>query len=178
MSAFLLILPSQGWAVTRESLWPDSVSDFLQEEKFADWHCQHVFIQYIFIHHMLLIRHCFNNWGYRGEKQGRSIKGQIFEWVVVVGWQWTSLHVCVLRQSLSHTRLFGTPWTIATGLLHPWDSPGKNIGRGCHFLLQGSFRLRDWTHVSCTSCTGRCFLYHCDSRDTPKKKHTCKKLIG
>ena len=21
-------------------------------------------------------------------------------------------------------------------LLHPWDSPGKNIGVGCHFLLQ------------------------------------------
>ena len=24
-----------------------------------------------------------------------------------------------------------------TGLLHPWDSPGKNNGVGCHFLLQG-----------------------------------------
>ena len=23
-----------------------------------------------------------------------------------------------------------------TGLPHPWDSPGKNIGVGCHFLLQ------------------------------------------
>ena len=23
-----------------------------------------------------------------------------------------------------------------TRLLHPWDSPGKNIGVGCHFLLQ------------------------------------------
>ena len=22
------------------------------------------------------------------------------------------------------------------GLLHPWDSPGKNTGVGCHFLLQ------------------------------------------
>ena len=22
-------------------------------------------------------------------------------------------------------------------LLHPWDSPGKNTGVGCHFLLQG-----------------------------------------
>ena len=25
------------------------------------------------------------------------------------------------------------------GLLHPWDSPGKNTGVGCHFLLQGIF---------------------------------------
>ena len=24
-------------------------------------------------------------------------------------------------------------------LLRPWDSPGKNIGVGCHFLLQGIF---------------------------------------
>ena len=23
-----------------------------------------------------------------------------------------------------------------TGVLHPWDSPGKNTGVGCHFLLQ------------------------------------------
>ena len=23
-----------------------------------------------------------------------------------------------------------------TGLLCPWDSPGKNTGVGCHFLLQ------------------------------------------
>ena len=25
-----------------------------------------------------------------------------------------------------------------TKLPHPWDSPGKNIGVGCHFLLQGT----------------------------------------
>ena len=26
-----------------------------------------------------------------------------------------------------------------TRLLHPWNSPGKNTGVGCHFLLQGTF---------------------------------------
>ena len=26
-----------------------------------------------------------------------------------------------------------------TGLLCPWNSPGKNTGGGCHFLLQGIF---------------------------------------
>ena len=32
-----------------------------------------------------------------------------------------------------------TPWTVLlTRLLHPWDSPGKNTGVGCHFLLQGN----------------------------------------
>jgi len=25
----------------------------------------------------------------------------------------------------------------STRLPHPWDSPGKNTGVGCHFLLQG-----------------------------------------
>ena len=27
-------------------------------------------------------------------------------------------------------------------LLHPWDSPGKNTGVGCHFLLQGIFLIQ------------------------------------
>ena len=34
-------------------------------------------------------------------------------------------------------------------LLCPWDSPGKNTGVGCHFLLQGSSQPRDRTQVSC-----------------------------
>ena len=35
-------------------------------------------------------------------------------------------------------------------LLCPWDSPGKNIGVGCHFLLQGIFLTwGGWTLVSC-----------------------------
>ena len=33
--------------------------------------------------------------------------------------------------------LFVTLWTVAHQLLCPWDSPGKNTGVGCHFLLQG-----------------------------------------
>ena len=37
-------------------------------------------------------------------------------------------------KSLSRVRLFATPWTVATRLLHPWDSPGKNTGVGCHGL--------------------------------------------
>ena len=34
-----------------------------------------------------------------------------------------------------------------TRLRHPWDSPGKNTGVGCHFLLQ------TWTKVSAKSFT-------------------------
>ena len=33
-----------------------------------------------------------------------------------------------------------TPWTLQPArLLCPWNSPGKNTGVGCHFLLQGIF---------------------------------------
>ena len=28
------------------------------------------------------------------------------------------------------------PWTVAPRLLRPWDSPCKDAGVGCHFLLQ------------------------------------------
>ena len=31
------------------------------------------------------------------------------------------------------------PWTVASRLFCPWDSPGKNTRVGCHFLLQGIF---------------------------------------
>ena len=34
---------------------------------------------------------------------------------------------------------FATPWTIAHQAPLPWDSPGKDPGVGCHFLLQGIF---------------------------------------
>ena len=36
---------------------------------------------------------------------------------------------------LSLVWLFATPWTVAcTGLLHPWDFPGKSTRVGSHFL--------------------------------------------
>ena len=47
---------------------------------------------------------------------------------------------CVCAQSLSCVQLFATLLpTAPTRLLCPWNSPGKNTGVGCHFLLQGIF---------------------------------------
>ena len=40
---------------------------------------------------------------------------------------------------LSCVQLSVTPWTVATRLLCPWDSPGRNTGVDCHFLLQRIF---------------------------------------
>ena len=42
-------------------------------------------------------------------------------------------------KSLSRVRLFATHGLEPTRLLRPGDSPGKNTGVGCHFLLQGIF---------------------------------------
>ena len=42
-------------------------------------------------------------------------------------------------QLISHVWLFATPWT---GLLCPWNFPGKNTGVGCHFLLQWIFPMQ------------------------------------
>ena len=42
-------------------------------------------------------------------------------------------------KSISHVRLFATPWTIAYHTLRPWDFPGRSTEVGCHFLLQRIF---------------------------------------
>ena len=47
----------------------------------------------------------------------------------------TYIHMLLLSH-FSRVRLCVTPQTAATRLPHPWDSPGKNTGVGCHFLLQ------------------------------------------
>jgi len=40
----------------------------------------------------------------------------------------------LLLSHISHVQLCATPETAAHQ--NPWDSPGKNNGLGCHFLLQ------------------------------------------
>ena len=42
----------------------------------------------------------------------------------------------LLLSHFSRVRLCVTPQTAATRLPRPWDSPDKNTGVGCHFLLQ------------------------------------------
>jgi len=38
-----------------------------------------------------------------------------------------------------------TPWTVATRLLCPWDSPGKNTGVGCHLWGRTELDMTDVT---------------------------------
>ena len=42
----------------------------------------------------------------------------------------------LLLSRFSRVRLCATPETAAHQAPCPWDSPGKNTGEGCHFLLQ------------------------------------------
>ena len=42
----------------------------------------------------------------------------------------------LLLSRFSRVRLCATPYTAAHQAPHPRDSPGKNTGVGCHFLLQ------------------------------------------
>ena len=44
-----------------------------------------------------------------------------------------------LLMSLNCVQLLVTPWTVATRLLCPWNSLGKNTVVGCHFLLHRIF---------------------------------------
>ena len=42
----------------------------------------------------------------------------------------------LLLSRFSRVQLCATPETAAHRVPRPWDSPGKNTGVGCHFLLQ------------------------------------------
>ena len=60
-------------------------------------------------------------------------------------------------QLLSWVQLFVTPWTLAHQASLSMNSPGKNTGMGCHFLLQGIFLIQG-LNLSLLRC--RQILYH------------------
>ena len=72
-----------------------------------------------------------------------QILNQSFKWC----FYYASLDSCILFQAISHTALLCLvvscslqphgPWLAR--LLRPRNFPGKNIGVGCHFLLQEIF---------------------------------------
>ena len=53
----------------------------------------------------------------------------------------------LLLSHFSRVRLCETPRRQPTRLPLPWDSPGKNTGVGCHFLLQ-SMRVKSEREVT------------------------------
>ena len=47
-------------------------------------------------------------------------------------------HTCMHAHSLCCVQLVVTHGLQPASIFCPWDSPGKNTGMGCHFLLQGN----------------------------------------
>ena len=54
----------------------------------------------------------------------------------------------LLLSHFSHVQLCVTPQTAAHQAPPSWDSPGKNTGVGCHFLLQ-CMKVKSQSEVSC-----------------------------
>ena len=81
------------------------------------------------------------SWGHVGLAWERKVMG----WKVEFG---SRAHECEsFRCSVVSTSLQPCGLQPAR-LLCPWDSPGKNTGMGCHFLLQGIFPTQGWnTHL-------------------------------
>ena len=84
--------------------------------------------------------------GFWPQSKNKSLFQKLYVKSQVVLWMCVCVCVCVCAraraQPLSHVWLFATPWTAASQALCPWDSPGKNPGVGCHFLLQGIFPIQ------------------------------------
>ena len=74
-------------------------------------------------------------------------------WCTILSWEDTY----VVLMALVMFWLFATPWTMALSLLCPWNSPGRNTGVDCHFLLQRIF-LTQGSNLSLLHC--RQILYH------------------
>ena len=61
---------------------------------------------------------------------------------------------------LSRVWLFATHGPLLDRFLRPWDSPGKNTGVGCHFLLQGIFPSWGWnSRLLCLLCWQAGYYY-------------------
>ena len=65
-------------------------------------------------------------------KQPNLPNNPLGKWVKkIMIYSYNGALLLLLLSRLSRARLCATP-----RLPHPWDSPGKNTGVGCHFLLQ------------------------------------------
>ena len=69
------------------------------------------------------------------------------------------LILLLLLSRFSRVRLCATPETAAQQAPLSWDSPGKNTGVGCHFLLQ-CMKVKSESEVT-QSCPTLCDLMDC-----------------
>ena len=68
-----------------------------------------------------------------------------------------------------HTAVrFFTVWAISSQTLSLLNQLSFLIPHAV-ISSRGSSQLRDWTHISCISCTGKRILYHCVTWEAPAK---------
>ena len=60
----------------------------------------------------------------------------ILQWMIKQTAEHLYNGILLLLSRFSRVRLCATPYTAAHQAPPSWDSPGKNTGVGCHFLLQ------------------------------------------
>ena len=65
----------------------------------------------------------------------------------------------LLLSRFSRVRLCATPMMTPTRVPHPWDSPSKNTGVSCHFLLQ-CMKVKSESEVA-QSCPTLCDPMDC-----------------
>ena len=86
---------------------------------------------------------------------GSSIHG-IFQARVL---EWGA--IAFSESHFSHVQLCATLWAIVCQVpLSVRFFPSKNIGAGCHFLLQRIFLIQELNPSLLCSCRGMCVLYH------------------
>ena len=69
-------------------------------------------------------------------------------------------------------------WIVATRLLCPWDSPGKNTGVGCYALLQGIFLTLGWNpHFLSLLDWQEGYFTTSTTRETPKARYILLLLL-
>ena len=71
---------------------------------------------------------------------------------------------CAVFSRFSCVWLFAVPWTVAPQAPLTRDFSGKNIGTGCHFLLQGIFPTLG---LDLHSCIDRRIFYYWATREAP-----------
>ena len=104
-------------------------------------------------------------WGQDGRVELGFSENSIQQLVV------NALKTCMRAQSHPTLRPHGLE---PDRLLCPWDSPGKNTGVGCHFLLQGSSWPRDQTPIFCSD---RWILYKYYSGHLMQRADSLRKIL-
>ena len=110
-------------------------------------------------------------WGERRGGKNNTVKIKAERWVVV---EEGARKGCVCVRSVVSNSL--QPHGLQpTSILCPWNSPGKNTGVGCYFLLQGIF-LTQGSNSSLLHC--RQVLYQLSLQESPSDEEELKQMLA